>query len=86
MSSSLASASPLPHPPTRIAEAMTACECTGRSFAEVAFRMGRDGLTMAEAESLTGCGSICTACIPDLRSFLGRLARPLTIVPKERIP
>lgn len=62
---------------------MTACACTGRSFAEVAYRMLRDCLSAAEAEGLTGCGSICTACIPDLRSYLGRRARPLKSVPKE---
>ena len=28
--------------------------------------MLRDRLSAAEAEGLTGCGSICTACIPDL--------------------
>lgn len=64
-------------------QAMTACACTGRSFAEVAFRMRRDGLSMAQAETLTGCGSICTACIPDLRDFLGRRIRALTTVPEE---
>ena len=64
---------------------MTACECTGRSFEEVELRMRRDGLSVVEAEGLTGCGSICTACIPDLRSFLGRLARPLKGVPKEQM-
>jgi bacterioferritin-associated ferredoxin len=64
-------------------EPMTACACTGRSFADVEVRIFRDRLTMAEAEELTGCGSICTACIPDLRSYLGRRARPLKSVPKE---
>ncbi len=66
--------------------AMTACECTGRSFDEVEFLMHRDGLSAIEAEGLTGCGSICTACIPDLRSYLGRLARPLKRVSKEQMP
>jgi bacterioferritin-associated ferredoxin len=62
---------------------MTSCACTGRTFAEVEARILRDGLSLAEAESLTGCGSICTACIPDLRSYLGRRARPLKSAPKE---
>lgn len=57
-------------------EPMTSCACAGRSFAEVEYRMLRDSLSAAEAEGLTGCGSICTACIPDLRTFLGRRARP----------
>lgn len=58
--------------------AMSACACTGRTFEEVSHRMDRDGLTLSEAESLTGCGSICTACIPDLRSFLGRRMRTVS--------
>jgi bacterioferritin-associated ferredoxin len=62
---------------------MTACECTGRSFEEVLFRMRRDGLSVIEAEGLTGCGSICTACLPDLRTFLGREERPRPRIPKE---
>jgi bacterioferritin-associated ferredoxin len=62
---------------------MTSCACTGRSFEEVELRMRRDGLSVVEAEGLTGCGSICTACIPDLRNFLGRRERPLTKGPKE---
>jgi bacterioferritin-associated ferredoxin len=70
-----------PRPPR--AAAMTSCACTGRSFAEVAYRMLRDCLSAGKAEGLTGCGSICTACIPDLRSFLGRRARHLTRAPKE---
>jgi len=64
---------------------MTACECTGRSFEEVLFRMRRDGLSVVEAEGLTGCGSICTACLPDLRSYLGRHAPPGPGTPKERM-
>jgi len=65
---------------------MTACECTGRSFEEVELRMRRDGLSVIEAEGLTGCGSICTACLPDLRCYLGRHERPGPRAPKECVP
>jgi hypothetical protein len=74
---------PAPHPPGPAP--MTACACTGRTFEDVAVRVLRDGLTAAEAEGLTGCGSICTACIPDLRSYLGRLPRPVPSAPKESV-
>ncbi len=49
---------------------MTVCACTGRTFAEVAARVVREGPSSLDAERLTGCGSLCTACLPDLRSFL----------------
>jgi bacterioferritin-associated ferredoxin len=77
------SARPAPHAQAVSAPAMTACECTGRSFAEVEARMRRDGLSAREAEGLTGCGSLCTACLPDLRSYLGRHEQPGPSVPKE---
>jgi bacterioferritin-associated ferredoxin len=65
---------------------MTACACTGRSFAEVESRMVRDGLSALEAEGLTGCGSLCTACLPDLRDYLRRVERPVLGSAKEYMP
>lgn len=66
------SARPRAVPDAALPPPMTACACTGRSFAEVEQRMRRDGLSASEAEGLTGCGSICTACLPDLRAYLVR--------------
>jgi NAD(P)H-nitrite reductase large subunit len=58
--------------PTRSDEyrPMTRCECAEISFAAVARRMEEQGLTLEEACERTGCGGICTACIPDLRAHL----------------
>lgn len=60
--------------PTELAEppAMTRCECAGLSFEEVARRIEKDGLTLAECGRRTGCGQTCTACVPDLQAFLLR--------------
>ena len=49
---------------------MTRCECAEVSFASIARRMEEQGLTLDEACERTGCGSICTACLPDLRAQL----------------
>jgi len=49
---------------------MTRCECAEISFAAIARRMEEQGLTLEEACERTGCGRICTACIPDLRAHL----------------
>lgn len=50
--------------------AMTRCECAGVGFEEIAGRIAGGQLSLEEASRLTGCGRICTACLPDLRSFL----------------
>jgi bacterioferritin-associated ferredoxin len=49
---------------------MTRCECAGVTFVEVAYRMQYEGQTLPEVMDRTGCGQTCTACMPDLRSFL----------------
>jgi bacterioferritin-associated ferredoxin len=49
---------------------MTRCECAGVSFAELARRLGEEGLSAEEACRRTGCGQTCTACLPDLRQYL----------------
>jgi bacterioferritin-associated ferredoxin len=51
---------------------MTRCECAEVSFDEVARRMRQEGLSLEEAAERTGCGRICTACLPDLRAHLSR--------------
>ncbi len=56
---------PVAHP-----RALTRCECTGLPFAEVARRIREEGLTLAELGRRTGCGDICTACLPDLSAYL----------------
>ena len=54
---------------------MTRCECAGIEFSEVARRMAREPLRVAELLEVTGCGRTCTACTPDLERFLVSLAR-----------
>jgi bacterioferritin-associated ferredoxin len=46
---------------------MERCECAEMSFAEVARRMKDDGLSLEEVAERTGCGRMCSACLPDLR-------------------
>jgi NAD(P)H-nitrite reductase large subunit len=59
-----------PEPPPRPApRRMTACECADVSFAEVA-RLAQSGCGVEQACERTGCGRLCTACIPDLEHFL----------------
>jgi bacterioferritin-associated ferredoxin len=49
--------------------AMTRCECAGISFAEIG-RLLDAGEPLPAALARTGCGSTCTACRPDLESYL----------------
>lgn len=70
------SARPRPVPDAAVPPLMTACACTGRTFEEVERRMHRERLSALEAESLTGCGTLCTACLPDLRAYLVRNSDP----------
>lgn len=51
---------------------MTRCECAEVSFDEIARRMREDGLSLEEIARRTGCGRVCTACLPDLRTHLGQ--------------
>ncbi len=48
--------------------AMTCCECTELSFDEIIRRMRERGLSFEEICERTGCGRLCTACLPDLRA------------------
>jgi bacterioferritin-associated ferredoxin len=52
-------------------DAMTRCECAELPFDEIARRL-RDGATLEEVQERTGCGRLCTACLPDLRAHLAR--------------
>ena len=52
-------------------QAMTRCECAELTFDEVARRL-RDGASLEEVQERTGCGRLCSACLPDLRDHLAR--------------
>ena len=49
---------------------MTRCECAGLPFEEITRRVEEQRLGVAEALLHGGCGQICTACLPDLESYL----------------
>ncbi len=51
---------------------MTRCECVELPFEEIARRLDEDGLPLEELQNRTGCGLLCTACLPDLRAHLAR--------------
>jgi len=50
--------------------AMTQCECAEMPFDEVARRMKQEGLSLEQIADRTGCGRLCTACLPDLRAHV----------------
>lgn len=52
------------------APAMTRCECAELSFDEVARRVRSEGVPLEEIQERTGCGRLCSACLPDLRAHL----------------
>ena len=52
--------------------AMTRCECAGVAFAEIARRMEAGGASLEIVMAESGVGRMCTACVPDLRSFVAR--------------
>lgn len=39
-------------------------------FSEVARRMRDEGLSLEQVAERTGCGRLCTACLPDLREHV----------------
>jgi NAD(P)H-nitrite reductase large subunit len=49
---------------------MTRCECSGLGFEEIARRLRENGQTLDALQAETGCGRLCTACIPDLHDHL----------------
>lgn len=51
--------------------AMMRCECAELTFDEVARRI-QDGASLDEVQERTGCGRLCTACLPELRAHLAR--------------
>jgi bacterioferritin-associated ferredoxin len=52
--------------------AMMRCECAELPFDEVARRIREDGASLEEVQERTGCGRLCSACLPDLRAHLAR--------------
>ncbi len=54
----------------RFGRAMTRCECTGLSFDEIARRVCDEGRSLEALQRETGCGRLCSACLPDLRDHL----------------
>jgi hypothetical protein len=52
--------------------AMTRCECAEMPFSEVCRRMRDEGLSLEQVVERTGCGRLCTACLPDLRDHVSR--------------
>jgi NAD(P)H-nitrite reductase large subunit len=56
----------------RVGRAMTRCECSGLAFEEIARRLRESGQTLDALQAETGCGGLCTACIPDLHDHLAR--------------
>jgi bacterioferritin-associated ferredoxin len=59
-------AHPAPVPPP-----MTRCECAELSFEEIARQVKAPGSSLEDVGRRTGCGQTCTACLGDLRRFLG---------------
>ncbi len=55
--------------------AMTRCECAELPFHEIRLRLER-GQSFEEITHQTGCGTTCTACLPDLQAFLDRQRSP----------
>lgn len=58
---------PVPAAPAR---AMTRCECARMAFEEVARAVRERGVSPETAIAGSGCGRLCTACLPDLEAFL----------------
>jgi len=50
--------------------AMTRCECARLPFDEVARRVCVEGQSLEAVQRETGCGHLCSACLPDLRDHL----------------
>jgi bacterioferritin-associated ferredoxin len=68
----MASSGVLKGEPVRFGRAMTRCECAGLPFDEIARRVSVEGQALEAVQRETGCGHLCTACLPDLRDHLAR--------------
>jgi bacterioferritin-associated ferredoxin len=56
--------------PVRCGRVMTRCECSGMRFEEIARLVCDEGQSLATLQAETGCGRLCTACLPDLHDHL----------------
>ena len=56
--------------PARFGRTMTRCECASLPFDEIARRLCVEGQSLEALQRETGCGHLCTACLPDLRDHL----------------
>ena len=56
--------------PVRCGRAMTRCECSGLPFDEIARRVREEARSLEAILAETGCGKVCTACLPDLHDHL----------------
>jgi NAD(P)H-nitrite reductase large subunit len=56
--------------PIRFGRAMTRCECARLAFDEIARRVCVEGQSLEAVQRETGCGHLCSACLPDLRDHL----------------
>jgi NAD(P)H-nitrite reductase large subunit len=65
-----ASSGVLESEPVRFGRTMTRCECACLSFDEIARRVCVEGHSLEAVQRETGCGHLCTACLPDLRDHL----------------
>jgi bacterioferritin-associated ferredoxin len=52
---------------------MGRCECAEVAFPEIARQIDA-GSSFEEVSRKTGCGTTCTACLPDLRRYLASRA------------
>jgi bacterioferritin-associated ferredoxin len=55
--------------PVRFGRVMTRCECAELPFEEIGRRL-RAGQSLESLQRETGCGRLCTACLPDLHEHL----------------
>ena len=56
--------------PVCFGRAMTRCECARLAFDEITRRVCVEGQSLEAVQRETGCGYLCTACLPDLRDHL----------------
>jgi bacterioferritin-associated ferredoxin len=49
---------------------MTRCECAELPFEEVVRRLREERTSLEDLQERTGCGRMCSACLPDLRAHL----------------
>jgi bacterioferritin-associated ferredoxin len=49
---------------------MTRCECAELAFSEIRRQVQEEGRSLEDVSRRTGCGRLCTACVPDLEAFL----------------